>query len=340
MLLLVLGSAWLAGVFLSPQLNLPWEAGLFSGLGSVVVACFYWNRPSWRLPALAVLALTLGLLRYEMALPAVDPGTVQYYADQGVVTVRGLVVNEPEELEKASLRVATSDIKVGDGWAEIKGDILAQIRAYSDRRYGDLVQLTGELKSPSSSSGDTYGAYLARQGIYATMAYPKVQGLATDQAGPFYEGVHWLRDKVQKTLEATVPDPEASLLVGLLVGKRSSIPAELSRDFANTGTSHILAISGWNISLVAGVLLLVGRRFLGYRAVFLAVFGILLYTLFVGASPPVVRAAIMGLLYVSATVFGRRADVLTSLVMAGVLMTLWDPFVLWDVGFQLSFPLL
>ena len=108
--------------------------------------------------------------------------------------------------------------------------------------------------------------------------------------------------------------------------------------FRTTGTTHIIAISGFNIALIAGALLLLFQRVLGRRRATLpAIAGVILYTVLVGAAPSVVRAAIMGCILILGSHLGRRSDTLVSLVVAAVLMTMHEPIVLWDVGFQLSF---
>jgi competence protein ComEC len=337
LILLVLGLAWLAGIYLSPSFSLTWELLLFPGLGSLVVAAFYWNRPSYWLPALAVLSLTLGLLRYNLAVGSTAPGFLETYVGRGDVTLRGLVVNEPVEGPKSSLRVSINEVKTAESWTPLSGQAVVYPGGYVGARYGDLLEITGKLEQPGGDQGSDYANYLARQGVEAVVWYPRLKVVASNQAGPIYGPIYALRGRVEEVLKASLPDPEASVLVGLLTGKRSSIPASLTAAFASTGTSHILAISGWNITIVGGVLLLAGRRFLGRRAIFVAILGLILYSVFVGGSPSVVRAAVMGLLYFVATLYGRRADALTSLLLAGALMSLWDPFVLWDVGFQLSF---
>jgi competence protein ComEC len=108
--------------------------------------------------------------------------------------------------------------------------------------------------------------------------------------------------------------------------------------FRATGTAHIIAISGFNIAVISACLIQVFSRFMRrYVSLIVAVGVILLYTILVGADPPVVRAALIGGLSSVALIFGRKGDALTSLAVAAGIMTAWRPFVLWDTGFLLSF---
>jgi competence protein ComEC len=116
------------------------------------------------------------------------------------------------------------------------------------------------------------------------------------------------------------------------------IPEPVRQAFNDTGTSHIIAISGFNFAIVAGLFVgffgwLLGR----WRGMLAAFLGIALYAVLAGASAGVVRAAIMGGLGVFAVQIGRRQVGLNSLVFVAALMALANPHVLWDVGFQLSF---
>jgi len=123
-----------------------------------------------------------------------------------------------------------------------------------------------------------------------------------------------------------------------LLGVRATIPPDLMADFSTTGTSHIVAISGFNIAIIAGVFASLATRLVGKRWSWaFALVGVALFTLMVGASAAVVRAAVMGGLTILAGYVGRRSDAWAALAAAGLVMVALDPFVLWDLGFQLSF---
>jgi competence protein ComEC len=113
----------------------------------------------------------------------------------------------------------------------------------------------------------------------------------------------------------------------------------LAEAFRATGMTHVIAISGFNIALLAGLLVSASEKLFSKRvAVVIAVLGVAIYTVLVGADASVVRAAIMGSLYLIANRWlGRPNYALASLFLAAIVMTLFNPLTLWDVGFQLSF---
>ncbi|MBU1956882.1 ComEC/Rec2 family competence protein, partial [bacterium] len=133
-------------------------------------------------------------------------------------------------------------------------------------------------------------------------------------------------------------EPHGSFMAGLLLGSRKGIPEHLMQSFNTTGLTHIIAISGYNITLVivviSGLFGFLSRRW----KVFACSFFIIIFVIMVGASAAVVRAAIMGVISLIALFFGRQYFVIIGLFGAAFFMNLWNPKILvYDIGFQLSF---
>src|SRR3989339_569191 len=148
------------------------------------------------------------------------------------------------------------------------------------------------------------------------------------------------KQSIQARVDSLWVEPESSLMAGLLYGARSGFSAQVNNDFSRAGITHIVAISGYNISVVSKILmsllLLIGlnRR----RAFWFAIFGIILFVIFTGASASVVRAGVMGVIVLLASQMGRLSRIGNILVFTAAVMLLFNPFVLvWDAGFQLSF---
>jgi ComEC/Rec2-related protein len=150
--------------------------------------------------------------------------------------------------------------------------------------------------------------------------------------------LYQFKEKALDNIYRMFPDPESSLMAGILFGVDTGLTQELQQAFKNTGTAHIIAISGFNISIIAGLFFAFFSKFLGSRrGALLAVIGIIFYTILVGGDAAVVRAAIMGSLALFAKQVGRRQFALNTLLAVALLMCLWNPLYIWDVGFQLSF---
>ena len=339
MTLIYLGIAWLAGIFLGSLLNLP---ALFLALAGLVplVSLFLWRENSRvRLASLCALVLLLGAWRYSSAIPHFDEGSLAYYNGQGWVKLTGVVSAEPDVRDTyTNLRVAAESLALDDQEYAVTGTVLVRAPHYPEYRYGDRLEIEGLLETPPEFEDFSYRDYLARHGIHSLLRRPRINLLARHQGNFFSAKLYAFKGRAQATIARLLPEPQASLLTGILLGVETGIPADLMADFSATGTTHIIAISGFNISIIAGLFSGLSARLFGRRrAMPLAVAGIVLYTIFVGASAAVVRAAIMGSLYVIAIHYGRQSDALNSLMAAAILMTALNPFTLWDLGFQLSF---
>ena len=141
------------------------------------------------------------------------------------------------------------------------------------------------------------------------MLYPKIEVLDTGKGFKPLAWVYSLRSRLAQNLTRVLPEPQASLAQGIVLGIRSNIPLSLKNDFARSGTAHLLAISGINLSIMAGILLSMGIWLFGrrhYLYVWLALGIIWLYALITGMHPPVVRGAIMASLFLVAELLGRQ----------------------------------
>jgi competence protein ComEC len=203
-----------------------------------------------------------------------------------------------------------------------------------------VLQVTGELKTPVSFDDFDYKSYLARQGIYSIIYYPKIEVLDT---GKGFEPLQWLyslREYLSSSLAKALPEPQGSLAQGILLGMRGNIPYSLNQAFSRTGTAHLLAISGLHIAIVIGMVLSLAILAFGrqrYIYIWLALVAIWLYALLTGMRPPVIRGAIMGSLFLLAEFLGRQRSAITALAFAAAVMVGIKPQVLWSVSFQLSF---
>ena len=136
------------------------------------------------------------------------------------------------------------------------------------------------------------------------------------------------------------PDPEAALLTGILLGNERGIDPKLADDFTRVGASHVIAISGFNMAIIAGLVMGILEKPFGERKGVATTIGIVvlaIYTLLVGANAAVVRAAIMSSLLVIAPQMNRKSYVPASLAFVAIAMSFQNPLVLWDLSFQLSF---
>lgn len=150
-------------------------------------------------------------------------------------------------------------------------------------------------------------------------------------------GTSYVRRWAVTRFEQTLPEPEASLAAGILLGVRRRMPTEFYNELVNTGTLHIIAASGFNVMVVGGAMIAIFSRVIGRAGgIAVGVVGIWLYVLLAVASASVVRAGIMGSLTLMAFYWGRVAEAKKLFGMAAGGMLLVNPLYIVDVGFQLS----
>ena len=340
MTLVYFGGAWLLGlVAASLAAGTPWPLALL-GPGLGIVAALSTRRPApLALGLVAGLLILGGIWRHEQARPPAEPGGIAVFNDGAAVRFRALVSDEPDERgQSARIRLSAREVWVNDGWEETSGGVLLRSGPLPRYRYGDLLEVEGKIETPPVLEDFNYRDYLARQGIGSLADYPRVSLLESGRGNPLLEVVHDVRRRLSDALAASLPDPEASLGQGILLGSRSALGPSLTEALNATSLSHLIAISGYNVTVVAGLVIgslawLLGRR----QAALAALLAIAAYTILTGASPSVVRAAIMGGLFLIATLVGRPGSALTAIVLAAALMTAHQPLVVHDISFQLSF---
>ncbi|MEM5775182.1 MAG: ComEC/Rec2 family competence protein, partial [Anaerolineaceae bacterium] len=291
-----------------------------------------------RLPAALLLAaLFAGSLRFALAQPIFGPADLAYY--NGLpARLTGQIVGYPDMRDNAvQLTVQISEITVDGQAHNVRGKVLVRLPAGGVWQYGDTLRLSGELTTPSENEEFSYRDYLAVRGIHSTLYYPYAGVLEHRAGNPFLAGIYRLRAAANRTLQSIFPQPESALMSGILLGLERDIPADLKEAFQITGTSHIIAISGFNMAILAGLFFKASSRLLPRLwAPLVSILAIALYTVLVGAQASVVRAAVMSSMALIGRQIGRRGAAINSLAFAAAVMCVINPLLIYDVGFQLS----
>lgn len=350
--------AFLAGIALGWLVSLPlWGWGLLALLALLLallarvfpLSSFLSQPISFILHPFSFIlltALSLGAARYQFSIPQFDAFHIAFYNDRDYdLLITGYLTEPPDYRDTyTNLRVRVTAVDTGDGDLPIKNTLfeksLLLVRASPNQtyEYGQMIRLRGKLKTPPENEDFSYRDYLAAQGIHAYMSSATVTVLPERGGNVLLRALYAFKERSLTNIYRLFPDPESSLLAGILLGVDTGLTRELQQAFKNTGTAHIIAISGFNISIIAGIFVTYFSRFLGARrGAALAVIAIAIYTVLVGGDAAVVRAAIMGTLALLAKQFGRRQVALNTLLAVALVMCAVNPLYIWDVGFQLSF---
>jgi len=262
------------------------------------------------------------------------------------VNFRAKIVSEPDIREKKiNYVVMCSELK-GEDISNTK--ILLSIYQIDNAEpilsCGKIITGTGKIVLPSHArnpGGFDYKRYLNSQGIYASIICFPGSIRATDMTvvNPIMNASFSLKNRIQKIIDNSLPPNQAGLLKGMLIGDRNGLPESVKNDFNISGLTHIICISGANIAYVAFACIFILGLFKIRKPAssIITIFVILIFMFMTGCSPSVVRASIMGIMILLAEVFARKTDVYTSISSACLILLLYNPLTLYDVGFQLSF---
>lgn len=325
--LLAAGGVWWLG---ARRLLLPALILTFACLGGQAMGQALFGQPAnhvSRLPGL-YLSSPIPLEGWVVAPPDPRPAEARDTADP----------------ERTRFVVEVTRLRLGETWVATAGRArLTVMGEPPDVAYGDEIRGTFRLRHPrrfDNPGAFDYPTYLATQGIFLEgWTRESVETVKASRGSSILAFVSRLRSLLLRRLSAAMPPPEAGLLKATVLGDRSGLSADMNQAFLDSGTYHILAISGLNVSILAGVLFGLFRllRTSPRLAAFASALLVTLYAALAGASPSVVRAAVMADTYLLAVILDRRADLLNTLALSGLALLWWNPRFLFDVGFQLTY---
>jgi len=344
-----LSLAFVVGIILASEVPLTYNiwiilAGIFLLFGlrpNKPSEILHLSTSTYSIIVLSLVSFCLGGFRYQLSIPTIDAFHIAWYNDREYdVLVTGILDQPPDYRDTyTNLYLKVEAVDTGSGDLPAKGELLVRVFPNETYEYGERIRIRGKLVTPPENEEFSYREYLARQGIHSYMSRTEVTRLPGNFGDPVKKAIYAFKDKALKNIYLIFPDPEASLLAGILLGVDTGLSQSLQQAFKDTGTAHIIAISGFNIAIIAGLFFTLFSRILGQvRGSVAAILGIALYTFLVGADAAVVRAAIMGGLSLTVRQFGRRNDGLSALMLSAAFMAAFmNPNIPWDVGFQLSF---
>ncbi len=273
----------------------------------------------------------------------------KYYRKDPVL-LEGVVVSDVQKREsfrgkRTTFTLEVKRFKTRWGWKKKSGKALVNIFREESLAYGDYVILEGKMYRPFNFSKDkkfTYRDYLSRRGIKFIISVKKdgyVEILESHRGNFLQAASLKTKDRLGKVFRRHLPKPQADLMQAMVLGDRYNLPQHLMDLFIRTGTAHILAISGQNVAIVAFmVFLFLKATFFSRRWQYvLTILFVIFYAFLTGAQPSVVRAAIMAAIFLLSFITQRETDSINSLSLAAVLLLVYNPMNLFDIGFQLSF---
>lgn len=267
------------------------------------------------------------------------------YKDRALYSLQGFVDSQPELKDNHQVFVFRVQIAQANKlqWKSC-GRVLVKMDFIQELNYGDNLTLMGNLTRPYSfnRASQGYQEYLKRADIYLTLRIKdprqiiKQPGFAGSRC---ISSSFWLRSKMERIIRSNLLDLPASIIAAMVLGQKRGVPWLVNDSMVKSGTVHILVVSGFNVSIVAFILNLLFKilRISRKIRIILIIICLLIYCAITGASNPVIRATVMGIVFLSAYLFKREPEIYNSLALSALFILMLSPGQLFDIGFQLSF---
>ncbi|OWK26814.1 MAG: hypothetical protein US76_01770 [Parcubacteria group bacterium GW2011_GWA2_38_13b] len=271
---------------------------------------------------------------------------ISVYNDKGETNFIGQISHYPD-LRIDKIQYEIEIISVGDNptplaGRQVSGKIILTANLYPVYEYGDILEISGKIRTPAEFPDFNYKDYLAKDGIYSVIYYPEIKKIGEANGARIFvwKNIFSFRDKLRESFYRIFPAPHSAILSAMILGDQGLMSKGLREKLSLTGTQHIISISGMNIVILAGILELIGLRLGLWRKhiFYFAATIIIFYVFMIGAPASAARAGIMGVILLLAQNSGRISDNKRILILVAGIMLALNPLLLnFDVGFQLSF---
>ena len=342
---------FISGVFISSFFNLGFSFFLLLVVLTIVLY-YLWRRglvgqSFWILPLIIyILFLSLGIVRFNFDATRFNSlkTNLDHWRDTKV-TIIGVVSDEPTiKIQSQRVAVDIQQVLIGGKSYSVSDRILVQTTLSPSLAYGDKIDVQGKITKPDNIVGEDgrifdYASYLENQKIFYLLDFANTKVLDHNQGSFLVSWLYKIKNYFVTSLNRVISEPEVSYLNGILFGSKSSLSTEWNDIFAKVGLTHVVALSGYNITIVSEWLQKILSLVLPFGfTLWFGALGIVSFVIMTGASATAVRAGIMALIVIVGRMIGRQYDLTRALLLAGFLMIIFSPRLLvFDLSFQLSF---
>ncbi len=322
--------SFFAGVFVASFIHI---GVAFAFIILIAMACLSVKDGRRALYIVCLVFFCLGAYRLEISKTSFH--SLDNNVDQ-IITFYGFISEEPEEKNITQNFFFKPDNSLDK--------IIISTALYPKYEYGQALKIRGILKFPENFESYPGGpefdyiSYLSKDDVRYVMNRPHISKLGSNHGNSIVSLLIKIKRAFMDNIERLMPEPHSSLVAGIILGEKGALPVNLRDDFRHSGLTHILVLSGSNVTIVAESLMNIFSFLPRAMAHSLGALSIILFALMTGAGATTIRASIMALIVIMSRRTGRDYNVSRALTIAGLLMLLQNPRILvFDIGFQLSF---
>jgi len=336
-----------------PNFGFTWQQLVILATGliglSIVAAIATWHfgKSQYQLCLCAGIVAVLAVVYFQCRIPQPNADDISYQVraeNSEFITVTGKVLTEPRLNASQRLKfwLKTTQVKTGfDNQEKVSGKLYVTVPLLQGTGIysGENIKVKGVLYLPQGANNPgsfDFKAYLARQGMFAGL-----QGLETIISDRHVEtGWNWskLRRRIVRSQLAGLGSPIGQLVSSMVLGNKAvDLVGDIRNRFIAAGLAHVFAASGFQVSLLLGVALKLTNRLSSKLQLVIGLGTIFTYLGLTGLQASVLRAGLMGSGVVIAIALDTKVKPLGSLLLAATIILLFDPLLIGDVGFQLSF---
>lgn len=287
---------------------------------------------------IALLFIFLIILFYTLKIPMGDYEKV-WKSLKKENNYEGIIVNEKGESEYSYeyiVKLQSKNKKLNN-----KRFILKTKKKGKKLSFGDKIKFTGEYVKPTGRrnyQGFDYSLYLKTQKLYGTFESSNYSILSTNCCSYVEKIVNSFKESTKSILRGNLDKDLAELCIGILIGDRGNLEDKIEEDFKKSNLTHMLAVSGSHFVYIITCIKYLEKVFKwrNFNNV-LTIIIIILFMELTGNTASVIRSGIMAIMLILAKVFHRKSDVWTNMALSAVLALVYNPYTLFDIGFELSY---
>lgn len=301
-----------------------------------IILCLFNINKQW----IAFLALILIGCIYINVLD--DNYKAKYENMPEKISIKAIIISEPIDKEyKNTYTIKVEEINDNKKYKNTK--LLLDIKKNDlqvEPQFGDEIEITGELKKPSSArnyKGFDYKQYLKSKKIYGTITAESYKIVDNNKVNCIDNVINAIHKNMKNNMNKILDKEEAALCVGILLGDRENISDQTEDNFKKSNLTHMLAVSGSHITYIINALaILLGKTSKRIAKIFTIVI-LIFFMALTGFTASVIRACIMGILVLLASILYRKPDTINNLGISSFTILLLNPYSISDVGFLLSY---